>query len=173
VAILSEDGFDGAELTSPKKSPEDAGFAVEIISPHSGNRKAWGKTNRGSEVAVDKTLHFTRPYEYEAFVLPGDVMNHDKLLQNRDVVVFLRQLINSGKPVAAIRHGAQTLIETGMIGGKTMTSYPSLKTDLRNAGVKWVDKEMVRSGQFITSRKPADLDSFNRELIYALTFQEY
>ena len=169
VAILSEDGVEEIELTSPKKALEDAGAHVEVISPHDGKIKAWDKTNWGNDVVVDKNLHDADPNEYDAIVLPGGVMNPDKLRQNKGAILFLKQFINSGKPVAAICHGAQTLIETGMIEGRTMTSYPSLQTDLRNAGVTWVDKEMVHSGQFITSRQPADLKSFNRELIYALS----
>jgi protease I len=173
VAILSDDGFEEVELTSPKKALEEAGAHVEVISPHDGKIKAWNKTNWGQDVIVDKNLHDADPNEYDAVILPGGVMNPDKLRQNKDAILFLKRFINSGKPIAAICHGAQTLIETGMIDGKTMTSYPSLQTDLRNAGVNWVNKEMVHSGQFITSRTPSDLKSFNRELIYALSLRAY
>ncbi len=168
VAILCEEGFEEVELTNPKKALEDAGVHVEIISPHKGNIRSWDHINWGKEVRVDKDLHEADPAKYDALILPGGVMNPDKLRQSKEAVLFLQQFISSGKPVAAICHGAQTLIETGMIAGKTMTSYPSLKTDLRNAGVNWVDKEMVHDGQFITSRRPADLSAFTNELIFAL-----
>ena len=168
VAILSEDGFEEVELTSPKKALEDAGAKVDVISPKTGKIKGWDKTDWGKEVAVDKQLGDAKVADYDALVLPGGVMNPDKLRQNKDAVSFVKQFISSGKPVAAICHGPQTLIEKGMIEGLTMTSFPSLQTDMRNAGVEWVDKEMVHDGQFITSRKPADLDAFNAELIKEL-----
>jgi protease I len=169
VAILSTDGFEEEELISPKKALEAAGAQVDIISPHDGRIKGWDKTDWGREVKVDVTIHDAKAGNYDAVVLPGGVMNPDKLRQNKEAVSFLKQFIRAGKLVAAICHGAQTLIETGLIKGKTMTSYPSLKTDLKNAGVKWVDQAMVHYGQFITSRKPKDLAAFNSELIYALS----
>lgn len=172
VAILSEDGFEEVELTSPKEALEEAGATVEIISPHTGKIKAWDKNHWGQEVPVDKDLSEARPEDYDALVLPGGVMNPDKLRQNKNAVSFVKRFINSGKPVAAICHGPQTLIETGLIEGRTMTSYPSLQTDLRNAGVDWVDKEVVHSGQFITSRRPGDLEAFNRELLSELSLRE-
>jgi protease I len=172
VAILSEDGFEEVELTSPKEALEEAGAKVDVISPHAGKIKAWDKNHWGHEVPVDTELSQARPEDYDALILPGGVMNPDKLRQNKSAVSFVKRFINSGKPVAAICHGPQTLIETGMIGGSTMTSYPSLQTDLRNAGVDWVDKEVVHSGQFITSRRPADLDAFNREIINELYLKE-
>jgi protease I len=171
VGILCEEGFEEVELTSPKRALEDAGVQVDIISPHNGVIRSWDQINWGKEIKVDIAVHEADPAKYDAIVLPGGVMNPDKLRQSSEAVRFLRQFISTGKPVAAICHGAQTLIETGMIAGITMTSYPSLKTDLRNAGVNWVDKEMVHYGQFITSRKPADLNAFNEELLQALLMQ--
>ena len=169
VAILSEDGFEEVELTSPKEALEDAGAKVDVISPKEGKIKGWDKTDWGQKVTVDVLLAAANAEDYDAIVLPGGVMNPDKLRQNKDAIAFIQQFITAGKPVAAICHGPQTLIETGMIRGKTMTSFPSLQTDMKNAGVKWVDKEMVHDGQFITSRKPADLKAFNAELIKELT----
>jgi protease I len=172
VAILSEDGVEEVELTSPKKALEGAGAMVDVISPHTGKIKSWDKNRWGQEVPVDKDLDHARPEDYDALILPGGVMNPDKLRQNKNAISFVKRFINSGKPVAAICHGPQTLIETGLIEGRTMTSYPSLQTDLRNAGVDWVDREVVHSGQFITSRAPGDLDAFNRELLAELSLRE-
>ncbi len=173
VAILSEDGFEEIELLSPKHALEAAGAHVDIICPHDGKIKGWNKTHWGEDIPVDKTLSQAKPDHYDAIILPGGVMNPDKLRQNKDAVMFLKHFINCGKPVAAICHGAQTLIETGMLEGKTVTSYPSLQTDLKNAGANWVDKEVVHFGQFITSRRPDDLAAFNRELIYTLLLYEH
>lgn len=171
VAILSEEGFEEVELTSPKSALENAGIKVDVISPKQDSIKGWDKTDWGKEVKVDINLKNANADDYDALVLPGGVMNPDKLRVNKDAVLFVKQFIRSGKTIAAICHGPQTLIETGMIEGKTMTSFPSLQTDLMNAGVDWVDKEMVHYGQFITSRKPADLEAFNTELIQSLSIQ--
>lgn len=173
VAILSEDGFEEIELTGPKQALEAAGAHVDIICPHDGKVKGWDKTRWGKDIKVDKTLKEAKADMYDAVVLPGGVMNPDKLRQNEDAIMFIKHFINCGKPVAAICHGAQTLIETGMLEGQTMTSYPSLRTDLKNAGVNWIDKEVVHYGQFITSRRPDDLGAFNRELIYTLMLYEH
>ena len=168
VAILSEDGFEQVELTSPKDALEKAGVNVTIISSETGKIQGWDKTDWGKEIPVDKVYGKAKVDDYDAIVLPGGVMNPDKLRTNKDAVKFVSQFIESGKPVAAICHGPQTLIETGKLKGITMTSYPSLQTDLKNAGANWVDKEMVHDGQFITSRKPADLNAFNKELLSVL-----
>lgn len=173
VAILSEDGFEEIELTGPKQTLEAAGAHVDVICPHDGTVKGWDKVKWGKDIKVDKTLKEAKAYMYDAVVLPGGVMNPDKLRQNEDAIMFLKHFINCGKPVAAICHGAQTLIETGMLEGQTMTSYPSLRTDLKNAGVNWVDMEVVHYGQFITSRRPDDLVAFNRGLIYTLMRYEH
>ncbi len=169
IAILTENGFEQEELTSPKEALEKAGAKVDIVSPQKGKVKAWKHTDWGIEINVDKNLADAEPSAYEALVLPGGVMNPDTLRQNKDAVKFAKDFLESGKPVAAICHGPQTLIETGMLEGKTMTSFPSLQTDLKNAGVNWIDKEMVHDGNLITSRKPADLDAFNNELIKTLS----
>ena len=139
VAILTEEGFEQVELTSPKEALEAAGAKVDVVSPRSGKIKAWNHTDWGIEINVDKELSSASPDDYDALVLPGGVLNPDKLRQNKEAVAFVSAFLDEGKPVAAICHGPQMLIETGMIGGRTLTSYPSLQTDLRNAGANWVN----------------------------------
>ena len=165
VAILTEEGFEQVELTSPKEALETAGAKVDVISPKSGKIKAWDKTNWGIEINVDKQLDSVSPDDYDALVLPGGVLNPDKLRQNKEAVAFVSAFLDEGKPVAAICHGPQMLIETGMIGGRTLTSYPSLQTDLKNAGAHWIDQKVVVDNGLITSRTPADLEAFNRKAI--------
>jgi len=165
VAILTEEGFEQVELTSPKEALEKAGATVHIVSPKTGKIKAWNHTDWGIEVTVDKQLSEVSPDDYDALVLPGGVLNPDKLRQNKQAVAFVSAFLDEGKPVAAICHGPQTLIETGMIGGRTLTSFPSLQTDLKNAGAHWVDQEVVVDNGLVTSRKPADLDAFNAKAI--------
>ena len=165
VAILTEEGFEQVELTSPKMALKDAGAIVHVISPKSGKIKAWDKTNWGIEVDVDKQLDEVSPDDYDALMLPGGVLNPDKLRQNKDAVAFVSAFLDEGKPVAAICHGPQMLIETGMIKGRKLTSYPSLQTDLRNAGAHWVDEEVVVDNGLVTSRSPADLPAFNKKML--------
>jgi len=165
VAILTEEGFEQVELTSPKMALKDAGAIVHVISPKSGKIKAWDKTNWGIEVDVDKVLDEVSPGDYDALVLPGGVLNPDKLRQNKDAVAFVKAFLQAGKPVAAICHGPQMLIETGLIKGRKLTSFPSLQTDLKNAGAEWVDEEVVVDNGLVTSRTPADLPAFNKKVI--------
>ncbi|MFB9844245.1 type 1 glutamine amidotransferase domain-containing protein [Mucilaginibacter ginsenosidivorans] len=165
VAILTEEGFEQVELTSPKQALEAAGAKVDVVSPRSGKIKAWNHTDWGIEINVDKELSSVSPDDYDALVLPGGVMNPDKLRQNRDAVAFAFTFLKDGKPVAAICHGPQLLIETGLISGRRMTSYPSLQTDLRNAGANWVNEEVVVDNGLVTSRTPKDLDAFNKKAI--------
>jgi len=165
VAILTEEGFEQVELTSPKAALENAGAVVDVISPRSGKIKAWDQTDWGIEVNVDKELSQVSPDDYDALVLPGGVLNPDKLRQNKEAVAFVSAFLDEGKPVAAICHGPQMLIETGMIGGRTLTSYPSLQTDLQNAGAHWIDQEVVVDNGLVTSRRPADLGAFNKKMI--------
>ena len=169
VAILTEEGFEQVELTSPQEALKAAGATVHVISPEGGEIKAWDKTNWGITVTADKKLADVSPDDYDALVLPGGVLNPDKLRQDKDAVAFVSAFLDEGKPVAAICHGPQTLIETGMIGGRRMTSYPSLKTDLKNAGVDWVDEEVVSDKGLVTSRTPADLPAFNKKMIEEIT----
>jgi protease I len=165
VAILTEEGFEQVELTSPKAALEAVGAIVHVVSPKSGKIKAWAKTNWGIEVDVDKQLSEVSPDDYDALVLPGGVMNPDKLRQNKEAVSFVSSFLEEGKPVAAICHGPQMLIETGMISGRRLTSHPSLQTDLKNAGADWVDEEVVVDNGLVTSRTPADLNAFNKKAI--------
>ena len=165
IAILTESGFEEEELTSPKKALEWAGAEVLIVSPQKGKVRGWDKDHWSIDLPVDEVLDNARPEDYDALVLPGGVLNPDKLRQNKKAVEFAQQFLEAGKPVAAICHGPQLLIETGMIEGRNMTSYPSLKTDLENAGVIWVDKEVVTDNGLVTSRRPGDLDAFNKKVI--------
>lgn len=165
VAILTEEGFEQVELTSPQQALKDAGAIVHVISPEGGEIKAWDKTDWGITITADKKLTDVSPDDYDALVLPGGVLNPDKLRQDKDAVAFVSAFLDEGKPVAAICHGPQTLIETDMLRGRTMTSYPSLKSDLKNAGVNWVDEEVVSDNGLITSRTPKDLPAFNKKLI--------
>jgi protease I len=161
VAILATDGFEQMELTEPKKNLEDAGAKTEIISIKTGEIKGWDKTDWGKSVKVDKTVEEADPRDYDILVLPGGQMNPDKLRIDRKAVAFVREFAQSGKLVAAICHAPWTMIEAGVVKGRTMTSWPSVK----NAGVNWVDKEVVVDGNFITSRKPEDIPAFSRAII--------
>lgn len=165
VAILATDGVEQVELTEPKKRLEQAGAATEVISPKSGHIKGWNHTEWGDKIKVDKTLNDARPGDYDALVLPGGVINPDHLRMEPKAVQFVKEFVQSGKPVAAICHGPWTLIEAGVVRGRQMTSWPSLQTDLRNAGANWVDQKVVIDGQFITSRKPDDIPDFSKALI--------
>ena len=168
VAILTEHGFEEVELTSPMNALESAGVEVHVVSPQSGSVKAWDHDHWSIEVPVDKLLHDTNPEEYDMLLLPGGVFNPDKLRINPEAVAFAQHFIEQGKPLAAICHGPQLLIETGMLDGRTMTSYPSVRTDLVNAGVNWVDKEVVVDNGLVTSRSPKDLEAFNKKMLEEL-----
>jgi len=165
VAILTEEGFEQVELTSPLEALKNAGAQVDVISPKSGKIKAWNHTDWGIEIAVDKELSTVSPDDYDALVLPGGVMNPDKLRMNKEAVAFVSAFLDEGKPVAAICHGPQVLIETGMLSGRNLTSYPSLQTDLNNAGANWTDEEVVVDQGLVTSRTPDDLPAFNKKMI--------
>lgn len=165
VAILTENGFEEIELLSPKKALEDAGATVHIVSPQPEKVKAWNHDHWTIELPVDREVSKANPAEYDALVLPGGVLNPDKLRQNKDAVEFARSFLEAGKPVAAICHGPQLLIETGLLDQREMTSYCSVKTDLENAGADWFDKEVVVDNGLVTSRSPEDLDAFNRKMV--------
>jgi protease I len=165
VAILTEAGFEQIELISPKAALEAAGATVHVISPQKGKIKAWDKTNWGIEIDVDRVLADVSPDDYDALVLPGGVLNPDKLRQNVEAIAFVASFLEEGKPIAAICHGPQMLIETDMIYGRKLTSYPSIKTDLQNAGAEWIDEEVVVDNGLVTSRRPADLGAFNKKMI--------
>lgn len=168
VAILTENGFEEIELTSPKKSLEEAGATVHIVSPQNGMVKAWDHDHWSGEVNVDVHVSDVNIENYDMLVIPGGVINPDKMRTDVDCVSLVQQFMEAGKPVAAICHGPQLLIETGMISGRKMTSYHSIKTDLVNAGVIWEDKEVVVDNGIITSRSPKDLEAFNAKLMEEL-----
>lgn len=165
VAFLATDGVEQVELTDPKKALEQAGATVHVIAPKSGEIKAWKLKDWGDTIKVDKALEETKASDYDALVLPGGVINPDHLRTDPKAVSFVREFANSGKPVAAICHGPWTLIEAGVVKGKKLTSWPSLKTDLKNAGASWVDEQVVLDGNFITSRKPEDIPAFSQKII--------
>jgi protease I len=165
IAILATDGFEQSELMQPRQALEEAGAHTEVISPNSGKIKGWDHKDWGESVKVDKTLDNVNAEEYDGLLLPGGVINPDHLRMDPKAVNFVKQFVSSGKTVGAICHGPWTLLEAGALKGKTVTSWPSLKTDLKNAGANWVDKEVVTDGQFITSRNPDDIPAFNKAVI--------
>lgn len=167
VAVLVENGFEEVELTKPVQALKTDGATVKVISPEV-KVKAWNHTEWGDEFRTDILLKNADPEDFDALLLPGGVMSPDKLRMNDTAVDFVRHFTNAHKPVAAICHGPWTLIETGFVKGKTVTSYYSLKTDLINAGAEWINEEVVRDGNLVTSRKPDDIPAFNREVIRML-----
>jgi protease I len=172
VAILVANGFEQVELTEPRKALDQAGAKTEIISPAEGQVKGWNHTEWGEKLPVDVTLSQAKPESYDALLLPGGVMNPDKLRMNPAAVRFVKHFVDAGKPVAAICHGPWTLIEAGGVRGRKLTSWPSLQTDLKNAGASWVDQQVVRDGPLVTSRKPDDIPAFNQEMIELFAGQE-
>ena len=152
IAIVVENGFEQVELTEPRKALDDAGAKTEIVSPAKGKVKGWKSTEWGDEFPVDRPVRDARAEEYDGLLLPGGVMNPDKLRRNEDVLNFVRGFFEAGKPVAAICHGPWTLIDAGMVRGRKMTSYHSIQMDLRNAGADWVDQEVVVDSGLVTSR---------------------
>ena len=165
VAIITENGFEEVELTSPKKAMENAGIKVDILSAEKGKVKGWNHDHWSIELPVDILLNEANVDDFDALLIPGGVMNPDLMRVNPDCVDFAQQFLNENKPVAAICHGPQLLIETGMLRGKTMTSFPSIRSDLENAGAHWMDVEVVTDNGLTTSRSPKDLKAFNQRLI--------
>ena len=165
VAILSTDGFEQVELTEPKKALEKAGAKTEVISPHGGEIKGWKSTDWGDKVKVDREVKAAKADDYDALLIPGGVMNPDKLRMEPNAVNFVKKFFDSGKPVAAICHGPQMLIEAGVVKGRKLTSWPSLKTDLKNAGAEWTDQQVITDKNLTTSRKPDDIPAFNRAIV--------
>jgi protease I len=167
VAILVANGFEQVELTGPKEALEAAGAEIDIISPVEKKVRGWESEDEdwGSKFKVDVPLAEASARNYDALLLPGGVMNPDKLRLEPQAIEFIRQFANSGKPIGAICHGPWTLIDAGVVRGRRMTSYPSIKTDLINAGANWVDEEVVVDNGLVTSRKPSDIPAFNRKLI--------
>lgn len=165
IAILATDGFERSELHEPKKALEQAGAKVVVIAPHEGSIRAMNHHDWADELAVDATVASTSAADYDALVLPGGVMNPDQLRMDRGAVELVRSFVAEGKPIGAICHGPWTLIEADAVRGRTVTSYPSLRTDLTNAGAKWVDQQVVEDRGLVTSRNPGDLPAFGAKLI--------
>ncbi|MFO1056271.1 MAG: type 1 glutamine amidotransferase domain-containing protein [Dongiaceae bacterium] len=167
VAILATDGFEQAELERPLEALRQAGATAEVVAPGPGEIQGMEHDKKGRRIAVDRTLGAARPEDYQALVLPGGVANPDKLRMQPAAVAFVRHFVESGKPIAAICHGPWTLIEAGGVDGRTVTSWPSLRTDLANAGARWVDREVVVDRGLVTSRKPDDLPAFCAKMVEA------
>jgi protease I len=165
VAILVADGFEQVELTEPRKALDEAGAETRIVSPSKGKVKGWQHTEWGDELPVDVPLGQARADEFDALLLPGGVMNPDHLRRKSEVQRFVKAFFDAGKPVAAICHGPWTLIDAGVARGRKMTSYETIQIDLKNAGVDWVDQEVVVDGNLVTSRKPDDIPAFNRAMV--------
>jgi protease I len=165
VAILVEDGFEQVELTEPRKALDAAGAQTKIVSPRDGKVRAWKFTDWGIELPVDVKLDQAKPGDFDALLLPGGVMNPDSLRMEPKAVAFAKAFFDAGKPVASLCHGPWTVIEAGAADGRRMTSWPSLKTDLENAGATWVNEEVVVDRGLVTSRSPDDIPAFNREMI--------
>jgi protease I len=164
VAILVTHGFEQVELVEPRKALDQAGAETSIVSPQGGRVRGWNFTNWGDEFPVDVALDRAQPHDFDALLLPGGVMNPDTLRMQEEAVAFVKAFFDAGKPVAAICHGPWTVIEAGAARGRRIASWPSLKTDLRNAGAEWVDQEVVVDSNLVTSRKPDDIPAFNREM---------
>ncbi|WP_226064775.1 type 1 glutamine amidotransferase domain-containing protein [Kaistella polysaccharea] len=165
IAVLAADGYEQSELDSPVKALKDAGATIEIISLKSGEIKSMKDHQWSDSVSVDKTVKEAKADSYDALLLPGGVINPDAVRANKDAVQFVKDFFNAEKPVAAICHGPQTLINAEVLKGKKMTSYESISEDLKNAGANWVDEEVVTDGNLTTSRSPEDLPAFNARII--------
>lgn len=165
IAILATDGVERVELTEPRKALDEAGARTTVVSPSTGSIKGWERDKWGESIKVDQSLDDARAGDFDALMLPGGVMNPDKLRQNRKAVDFVKSFFDAGKPVAAICHAPWMLVEADVVSGRTVTSWPSLRTDIRNAGGEWVDREVVTDKGLVTSRKPDDIPAFNRKMI--------
>ena len=169
VAFLVTDGFEQVELTGPKQALEQAGAQVDILSTEAGKVKGWNHDKPADDFKVDRTFRSASIEEYDAVVLPGGVQNSDTIRLDQDAQHLVKMGTSAGKPIAVICHGGWLLVSAGLVSGKTMTSYKTLKDDLVNAGAHWVDKEVVTDGTLISSRQPDDIPAFNRELIQLLS----
>ena len=165
VAILATDGVERIELTEPRKALDAAGARTVVVSPKSGSIKGWEHDHWGDSITVDQSLDDARADQFDALMLPGGVMNPDHLRQNERAVQFVRSFFDAGKPVAAICHAPWMLVEADVVNGRTITSWPSLRTDIMNAGAEWVDREVVTDEGLVTSRKPDDIPAFSRKMI--------
>ena len=165
VAILVADGFEQVEMTEPRKALQDAGADTRIVSPAQGQVQGWNHHDKADKFTVDVKLDQAQADQFDALLLPGGVANPDQLRTLPAAVEFVRSFVEAGKPIAVICHGPWTLVEAGAVKGRKMTSWPSLKTDLANAGAQWVDQEVVVDDGVVSSRKPADLPAFNRRMV--------
>jgi protease I len=172
IMILATDGFEQSELEKPKENLEQAGFETVVVAPHGGEIKGWQHTDWGTPVQVDMTLDQADAADFDALVLPGGVMNPDKLRQEAKAVQLVRDFNDAGKTVAAICHGPWLLVEADIVRGKKVTSWPSVRTDLANAGAEVKDAECVEDGNLITSRKPDDIPAFSDAVIKAVQKQQ-
>ena len=165
VAILVADGFEQVEMTKPREALEEAGAQTKIVSPKSGKIQGMNHAEKGDKFDVDVALDEARPEQFDALMIPGGLMNPDELRANEDALEFTRHFFDEGKPVAAICHGPWVLIDAGLVRGRTLTSWPHIKTDVKNAGGRWVDEEVVVDNGLVTSRKPDDISAFNRKMV--------
>ena len=165
IAILTETGFEEVELTVPRERLEKEAASFDIITPENKKLKSWDQDNWGFELSADKLVDEVSADEYDGLLLPGGVINPDKLRRSEKAVEFIKAFFEQGKPVASICHGPQSLIEADVLQGREMTSFPSIKTDLKNAGARWVDKEVVVDQGLVTSRNPNDLDAFCDKMV--------
>lgn len=165
IAILVANGFEQEELTEPRAALEEVGAETDIVSPEEDQVRGWDHTDWGDDFTVDVPLEQAEPEDYDALLLPGGVMNPDNLRRNPDAQRFVRAFFMAGKPVASICHGPWTLIDTGVVKGRKVTSYHTIQEDLRNAGAHWTDQEVVVDDGLVTSRNPDDIPAFNREMV--------
>ncbi|MEZ5122646.1 MAG: type 1 glutamine amidotransferase domain-containing protein [Solirubrobacterales bacterium] len=169
IAILvADEGVEQVELTEPRRALEDAGAEVHLIAPEGGEIQAFDHLDKGDTFAADRAVADARADDYDGLMLPGGVANPDSLRMHQDAVRFVDAFVNAGKPIAAICHAPWMLIQAGAVRGRTLTSWPSLQTDLRNAGAEWVDAEVVVDHGLVTSRGPDDIPAFNAKMIEEL-----
>ncbi|MGB7078590.1 MAG: type 1 glutamine amidotransferase domain-containing protein [Xanthobacteraceae bacterium] len=169
IAVLATDGVEQVELTEPVKALKAAGAEVKVVSDKDGEIQAFKHHDKANKIPVDESLHDAEPDDFDRLVLPGGVINPDALRLVPEAIAFVRHFVAEKKPIAAICHGPWTLIDAGGVKGKTMTSWPSLKTDLSNAGAKWVDEQVVADADLVTSRKPDDLPAFTKKMVEAFS----
>lgn len=165
VAILVADGFEQVEMTGPRKALGDAGAETKIVSPNSGSIQGMHHADKGDKFDVDISLNEARPEDFDALMIPGGLMNPDQLRSTPEALEFTRHFFKEHKPVAAICHGPWVLIDAGAVAGRKLTSWPAIKTDVKNAGGNWVDQEVVVDNGLVTSRKPDDIPAFNKKMI--------
>ncbi|HWM23475.1 MAG TPA: type 1 glutamine amidotransferase domain-containing protein [Chthoniobacterales bacterium] len=165
VAILAADGFEEVELTKPRAALDEAGAKTTVISLKPGKIQGMNHADKGETVPVDQTLNEAKPDDFDALMIPGGLMNPDSLRASEEALEFVRHFFREGKPVAAICHAPWVLIDAGVLRGRTVTSWPAIKTDVRNAGANWVDQEVVVDNGLVTSRKPDDIPAFNQKMV--------